>query len=1636
LDISTIGIAVDTRQLKNAESEVNRLGTAGGNVERKLNQNTKSMMDGFGGVTKAIHTATAALAAMGVIKIAGDIFEVNRETQKLKASLVTVTGSIVAANMAWADLEKFATTTPYSLQQSISGFVKMKALGLDPTESALRSFGNTAAAMGKDLNQMIEAVADASTSEFERLKEFGIKAKQEGDRVTLTFQGVKTEIGNNATEITRYLENIGNTSFAGSMDRQMDTLNGQVSNLGDNIDSLFRKIGDSGGNNFASGALAQINNLVSEASENLDTIGDAATVAAAIFAGRLAGSVSASAAAMVIAQVEAVRYQAALASMAGVSRGAAVAQTALAGSVRLAGGAMALVGGPVGVAVIATAAIYAYREELGLFATSVTQTTPELEKLRKGFEGLTDAQLESQLVTMRLKMFELEEAAHAAAESMNAELEDSSIWERLNPLNITNNINAINGATQASNELNAQQKRVAEVMKMILELRDKDTESTKTNIDAASKEAKKIAEKINLLKRENDLLRLGYDLEDAKFIAAYAHAGDMTKALMRQQREQQGIIDAYKDEADVLARVEDAQKSATQAADDLVKENNKIVDGFLNAEFGSGLTDGFNDASRALSSFVDGFGDLINAQEEYNKARAAAGTDAVKIAGVEIKHQQDQVSLYGDMAAASKQFFSEGSSGYKNLQKVEQAFRAAELAYAVGNLGVKLGLIEAETVAHVAANGIKAASSAVAAAVSSMVGLPFPLNLAALGATVAAIGALGVNVFGGGGGGSGLSTAQQAQQNQGTGTVLGDSSAKSDSAFKALELMEDHLSDGLQVSNGMLFELRSLNANITGLGNLLGRQLDFGGGLVKAQTGYSLGGAGGLSNSAIMGTLDVFTLGFGDDLDKLLGGLFSGVGGAISSKKTSKVDEGLQILGGSVADIISGGVVSAFAYAEILTKKSKLGSGTKSSYSTITESLGAEISGQFGQVISSIYAAAFEAVDLLGIGDTSKLTDFGGLSVSTFGLSSEDAQKEVQAVLGAFADSIALTVVPSLLEYQNVGEGLFETLSRVATQTVIFKDAAAALGLSLSSQSAEQTLHVANNLAVAAGGLAQFADNINSFTDFILTDSEKFAQTQGYAADMFERLGVAMPASTEALKTYVAGLDLSTIAHQEAFTAITSATDLLDDYYSQLEDYAKSAYDFDTALGLNDGRKDLRAALAAVGQNLDVVETAAQGGVSALGALFAGLSNVQKAGLEPFTDAILGLVPTFKSAADIASERLGLENQLLQLLGDTDELRRRERESLDKSNRALYDQINAIKDQKSANEELARSFEQLRSVSESISDYLLKLDASQYAGTPEQQAVTALDQFRNLASAALGGDVDAAQKLTSAADAAISLSKDAYASGAQFQSIYEEIKGTLGGVVSSINIESYEQQQLALLQEQLDAINNVRTSAVTNSETNVNAIGTVDSSVDGLNDGLYWWNTQNLVTKTLAGILGVTSDALIYQREIAKATLAERYGITYTDGNYESTVQQFGSRTEKMLQAFQSLLGISNVDNLSQTTNVANAFQNLPAFADGGVFTNSIVSSPTRFNMAEMGEAGPEAIMPLHRGADGSLGVRGNVVNMAPVVAAIESLRAETQHQTRIQAAAQKQLIDQLKSLNGRVSNLESEQKTARLVKS
>lgn len=263
-DITNIGFKVDTRQIETGYKRLGKMGDVAEKTEKKIEKSTKTSSEGFAMLKRNIAAAAAALAAYVT---AGKLIEVAREFDILNASLVTATKSTENAAVAFGAIEKFAATTPYNLAQSVDGFVKLVNLGLTPSERALQSYGNTAAAMGADLSQMIEAVADATTGEFERLKAFGIRSSVEGDRVSFTFQGVTKTIGKNAAEIEDYLMSLGENEFAGAMANRAKTLDGAISNLGDSWDSLYRTVSSSGVSGLMSDAIRSITSAIDEVSD-------------------------------------------------------------------------------------------------------------------------------------------------------------------------------------------------------------------------------------------------------------------------------------------------------------------------------------------------------------------------------------------------------------------------------------------------------------------------------------------------------------------------------------------------------------------------------------------------------------------------------------------------------------------------------------------------------------------------------------------------------------------------------------------------------------------------------------------------------------------------------------------------------------------------------------------------------------------------------------------------------------------------------------------------------------------------------------------------------------------------------------------------------------------------------------------------------------------------------------------------------------------------------------------------------------------------------------------------------------------------------------------------------------------------
>lgn len=211
---------------------------------------TKQSFESIGATikNKFIPMIVAAFSVQAVVGFIKNMVEVRKEFEKYEAVLTNTLGSKSAAQQSLQMIQDFASKTPFQVTELTGAFVKLANMGFKPTAEEMRKLGDLASSTGKGFDQLAEAIIDAQTGEFERLKEFGVRAKKEGDKVTFTFKGVQQQVDFTSESIKNYITGLGDLSgVSGSMAAISATLGGKISNLGDAWDALLNTIGKATG---------------------------------------------------------------------------------------------------------------------------------------------------------------------------------------------------------------------------------------------------------------------------------------------------------------------------------------------------------------------------------------------------------------------------------------------------------------------------------------------------------------------------------------------------------------------------------------------------------------------------------------------------------------------------------------------------------------------------------------------------------------------------------------------------------------------------------------------------------------------------------------------------------------------------------------------------------------------------------------------------------------------------------------------------------------------------------------------------------------------------------------------------------------------------------------------------------------------------------------------------------------------------------------------------------------------------------------------------------------------------------------------------------------------------------------------
>lgn len=458
---------------------------------------------------------------------------------------------------------------------------------------------------------------------------------------------------------------------------------------------------------------------------------------------------------------------------------------------------------------------------------------------------------------------------------------------------------------------------------------------------------------------------------------------------------------------------------------------------------------------------------------------------------------------------------------------------------------------------------------------------------------------------------------------------------------------------------------------------------------------------------------------------------------------------------------------------------------------------------------------------------------------------SGDVRKALDAVgLPSWATSMLdkLGAAPSL-----------EQLTQTVAQINEIQAALGAMGKAM-PQVAGLTDTAIQSLMTAFGGIQGLAQSVGSYYENFYSEAERNAQATDQVTKALAGLGYTMPATREAFRALVEAQDLTTEAGQAAYAQLLklaptfAALVPVTQEVGQAVDETAAAMQKAAEAMAEAGRRSL-SGLAGDKDGLMVDLLKAQGDAAgaaalarqqALAKLTAGVSDVDKAATiaaydynQALRDQIAALqaasTATEQAAATqrqaeadakakaeaIASQAYGLTTQILQLEGNTAELRRRELEQLDPVNRALQERIYALQDQKAAEsaatqaaeaiaraqasaasdaqraaEEQTRAAEQIRNAWQSVTDSIfdeVKRIRGLISGDSSQSFVNAQAQFAITSAQARAGDQEAAKLLPGLSQTLLTLAEAQATSLFELQRIRAQTAASLEGTAGTLS---------------------------------------------------------------------------------------------------------------------------------------------------------------------------------------------------------------------------------------------------------
>lgn len=219
----TVDLAMNTskfqRQLKGASQSTQVL-------LKSLNQITvagKKTAEALTSAAKVLAGIGAGAALAGIVALTRGASESVKAFEDLTSKISAVTGDMQTAEKVFWELNDLEDKTTISTQKLAESLLYLNKFGISATTKDIKDLSALSLGLNKDLETVSTAITKASQGRYNELKNLGFAVQDEGNKLSVTFKGVTSEIGKDAESIKNYLASVGETQFTKVLDSKLQT---------------------------------------------------------------------------------------------------------------------------------------------------------------------------------------------------------------------------------------------------------------------------------------------------------------------------------------------------------------------------------------------------------------------------------------------------------------------------------------------------------------------------------------------------------------------------------------------------------------------------------------------------------------------------------------------------------------------------------------------------------------------------------------------------------------------------------------------------------------------------------------------------------------------------------------------------------------------------------------------------------------------------------------------------------------------------------------------------------------------------------------------------------------------------------------------------------------------------------------------------------------------------------------------------------------------------------------------------------------------------------------------------------------------------------------------------------------------